>query len=81
MLLAEAIESLVVRPGGFYVDATFGRGGHSRAILERLGPAGRLAAFDRDPAAVERFGLFDRFFVNAEVSADGALSPSVARAR
>jgi 16S rRNA (cytosine1402-N4)-methyltransferase len=53
VLLAEAIESLVVRPGGFYVDATFGRGGHSRAILERLGPAGRLAAFDRDPVAVE----------------------------
>jgi 16S rRNA (cytosine1402-N4)-methyltransferase len=52
VLLAEAVEALAVKPDGVYVDATFGRGGHSRSILGRLGPAGRLIALDRDPAAV-----------------------------
>jgi len=52
VLLAEALEALAIRPEGTYVDGTFGRGGHSRAILERLGPAGRLIAIDRDPEAV-----------------------------
>jgi 16S rRNA (cytosine1402-N4)-methyltransferase len=51
VLLTEAIEALAIRPEGAYVDGTFGRGGHSRAILERLGPTGRLIALDRDPAA------------------------------
>jgi 16S rRNA (cytosine1402-N4)-methyltransferase len=49
----EVMEALRVRPAGVYVDATFGRGGHSRAILARLGPEGRLIALDRDPAAVQ----------------------------
>ena len=52
VLAAEAIEALSIRPDGTYVDGTFGRGGHSRMILERLGPGGRLIALDRDPAAV-----------------------------
>jgi 16S rRNA (cytosine1402-N4)-methyltransferase len=51
VLLEEAVGALAVRPDGTYVDATFGRGGHARAILGRLGPSGRLLAFDRDPAA------------------------------
>src|SRR5213075_2368806 len=51
VLLTEAIEALAIRPEGTYVDGTFGRGGHSRAILERLGPQGRLIALDRDPEA------------------------------
>jgi len=52
VLLAEAIDALRLRPDGLYVDGTFGRGGHSRLILERLGPQGRLIALDRDPQAV-----------------------------
>ena len=52
VLLREAVEALAVRPEGVYVDGTFGRGGHSREILSRLGPGGRLIAFDRDPLAV-----------------------------
>jgi len=52
VLLEEAVASLAIRADGVYVDATFGRGGHSQAILARLGPAGRLIALDRDPEAV-----------------------------
>jgi len=52
VLLEEAVDALAVRAEGVYVDGTFGRGGHSRAILARLGPSGRRVAFDRDPRAV-----------------------------
>ena len=52
VLLAEAVAALAIRPDGLYVDATFGRGGHSRAILSQLGPQGRLIALDRDPTAI-----------------------------
>jgi 16S rRNA (cytosine1402-N4)-methyltransferase len=52
VLLEEAVAALKLRADGIYVDATFGRGGHSRAILARLGPGGRLLAIDRDPAAI-----------------------------
>ena len=51
VLLEEAVAALAVKPAGTYVDATFGRGGHARAILALLGPAGRLVGVDRDPAA------------------------------
>ncbi|MFM8565855.1 MAG: 16S rRNA (cytosine(1402)-N(4))-methyltransferase RsmH [Bacteroidota bacterium] len=51
VLLAECLHFLNLRPNGTYVDATFGGGGHSRAILEQLGPNGRLIAFDQDPDA------------------------------
>jgi 16S rRNA (cytosine1402-N4)-methyltransferase len=51
VLLEEAVDALAIKPEGTYVDATFGRGGHSRRILERLGTRGRLIALDRDPAA------------------------------
>jgi 16S rRNA (cytosine1402-N4)-methyltransferase len=51
VLLNETVAGLNIRPDGVYVDCTFGGGGHSRAILERLGPDGRLVAFDQDAAA------------------------------
>ena len=51
VLAAEAVQALAIRADGTYLDGTFGRGGHSRVILERLGPRGRLIALDRDPQA------------------------------
>ena len=53
VLLNEAVQALLTKPDGTYVDATFGRGGHSRLLLSRLGPHGRLVAFDKDPEAIE----------------------------
>ena len=52
VLLAEAVAALAIRPDGIYVDGTFGRGGHSRAILAQLDAQGRLIALDRDPQAI-----------------------------
>jgi 16S rRNA (cytosine1402-N4)-methyltransferase len=51
VLLEEAVAALALKPKGVYVDATFGRGGHSQRILAHLGPRARLVALDRDPAA------------------------------
>ena len=53
VLLNEAVDALAVRENGIYVDGTFGRGGHSRLILSRLGSQGRLIVFDKDPQAIE----------------------------
>ncbi len=53
VLLQETVDGLNIRPDGIYIDGTFGRGGHSRQILSRLGEQGRLIAIDRDPAAIE----------------------------
>jgi 16S rRNA (cytosine1402-N4)-methyltransferase len=52
VLLGPVLDGLGIKKDGCYVDGTFGRGGHSRAILERLGSKGRLIAFDRDPQAI-----------------------------
>ncbi len=52
VMLAEALEALAIQADGFYVDGTFGRGGHSLEILQRLGAFGRLLAMDKDPAAL-----------------------------
>jgi 16S rRNA (cytosine1402-N4)-methyltransferase len=52
VLAQEAVAALAISSDGVYVDATFGRGGHSRLILDRLGPGGRLIALDRDPDAM-----------------------------
>ncbi len=65
VLLEEAVSALQIKPDGFYVDATFGRGGHSTAILNQLGPDGHLLAIDRDLQAVsfaaEQFADDSRF--------------------
>ncbi len=67
VLFGEAIEALRISPAGIYIDGTFGRGGHSGSILERLGDTGRLIAFDKDPQAVahgeERFREDGRFTI------------------
>jgi len=53
VMLDECIEALQIKANGIYVDCTFGRGGHSRAILEKLGPEGRLLALDKDAEAIQ----------------------------
>ena len=53
VLLDEAVNALVTTPDGVYLDGTYGRGGHSRLLLQRLSPQGRLVAIDRDVQAVE----------------------------
>ena len=67
VLLDEAVAALAVKPSGLYVDGTFGRGGHSGAILDRLAEGGRLLAFDKDPDAVAaaraRYGQDKRFSI------------------
>ena len=90
VLLKEAVEALAVKPAGVYVDGTFGRGGHSRAVLAQLGPQGRLIAFDRDPVAVAagreikdpRFELVHAPFSDfAEALGDNALEAFISRLR
>ncbi|MDX1697195.1 MAG: 16S rRNA (cytosine(1402)-N(4))-methyltransferase RsmH [Thiohalobacterales bacterium] len=65
VLLAEVLAALAIRPDGIYIDGTFGRGGHAAAILDELGPTGRLLAMDKDPEAVQsaqkQFGRDPRF--------------------
>ncbi|MFT5789783.1 MAG: 16S rRNA (cytosine1402-N4)-methyltransferase, partial [Shewanella sp.] len=64
VLLTETVAGLNIREDGIYIDGTFGRGGHSRKILEQLGPNGRLIAIDRDPQAIiaaEQFEDDSRF--------------------
>ena len=67
VMLGEVMEALNIKPTGIYVDATFGRGGHAAAILQRLDEQGRLLAMDRDPAAVQaasqRFAGEPRFAI------------------
>jgi len=68
VLLKESVDGLAIKPDGIYVDVTFGGGGHSREILERLGPEGKLYAFDQDKDALEnkiddnRFTLINENF-------------------
>jgi len=80
VLEKEAVAALAIKAGGTYVDGTFGRGGHSRAILAQLGPQGRLIALDRDPeaAAAARAIADARFsFVQTRFSELAALPPKV----
>lgn len=62
-LLPQVIEALDIKPSGIYVDATYGGGGHSRAIVEHLGPQGHLYSFDQDDEAVARAMTDDRFTI------------------
>ena len=83
VLLREAVEALAVHADGCYLDGTFGRGGHSRAVLGALGPNGRLLGFDKDPLAIAsglelaaadgRFQIVQRSFaeLGEEVAARG----------
>ncbi|WP_224483876.1 16S rRNA (cytosine(1402)-N(4))-methyltransferase RsmH [Robertkochia aurantiaca] len=66
VLLKESVDGLAIRPEGVYVDVTFGGGGHSREILKRLGPEGRLFAFDQDEDAFENAIDDDRFTLIGE---------------
>ncbi len=76
VLLEECIAALSLKADGIYVDATFGRGGHSEAILKRLGPAARLIGLDKDPQAIEagealasrdgRFSIYHGSFAELE---------------
>ena len=66
VLLSESIDGLHINPEGIYVDATYGSGGHSRAILEKLGPNGRLIAFDQDKDVQPNLIADERFlFIHA----------------
>jgi 16S rRNA (cytosine1402-N4)-methyltransferase len=66
VMLSECLDGLAINPNGTYVDVTFVGGGHSRAILERLGPNGRLLAFDQDPDVQAHLPQDERFiFVDA----------------
>ena len=88
VLLEETLAGLAIRPDGTYVDATYGRGGHARAVLARLGSGGTLVVVDRDPEAIDharqelgadprvriRHATFDRLVeLLGEASADGVL--------
>ncbi|RAP38586.1 16S rRNA (cytosine(1402)-N(4))-methyltransferase [Legionella quinlivanii] len=82
VLLEESINGLAINPDGVYIDATFGRGGHSRAILERLSEQGRLIAIDKDPEAIQfasevfaqekRFEIFHGSFADMNIFAEKA---------
>ncbi len=80
VLLDEAVQALVTQPDGTYVDGTFGRGGHSRAILALLSPAGRLVAFDKDPEAIaEAAAITDPRFVVCHAGFDAMQAELAAR--
>lgn len=70
VLLEEVLEAMNIRAGGRYLDGTFGRGGHSAAVLERLGEHGRLIALDRDPRAIDAGR--ERFANDARVTLVGS---------
>lgn len=80
VLLREAVQNLITSPDGIYVDATFGRGSHSREILKNLSASGRLIAFDKDPEAVayakqqihdDRFRIFHASFASLQTVLQG----------
>jgi 16S rRNA (cytosine1402-N4)-methyltransferase len=82
VLLEESMQALAVKADGLYLDGTFGRGGHARAVLDRLGTAGRLLAVDRDPEAVDAGAVLAQNDSRFELEqARYTALPSLARAR
>jgi 16S rRNA (cytosine1402-N4)-methyltransferase len=86
VLADEALEALALEPGGYYVDATFGRGGHTALLLQALGREGRVLAIDRDPEAItagdRRFASEMRLaLVHASFADIAALVPAYAGGR
>jgi 16S rRNA (cytosine1402-N4)-methyltransferase len=80
VLLTEATDALITRPDGVYLDGTFGRGGHSRALLAKLNAQARLIAFDKDPQAVAAAAAIDdpRFAIHhADFRELGTLLPAL----
>lgn len=87
VLLHEAVDALLTNTDGLYVDGTFGRGGHSREILKRLGPNGRLIGIDKDPQAIasgealaaedSRFRIFHGSFKDLAQACEGELIDGV----
>ena len=75
-MLEETLQGLITNRGGIYVDVTLGDGGHSRAILERLGVEGRLFSFDQDKEAIAN-ALGDRGTASQATSVDETVAPSV----
>jgi len=75
VLLKEAIDFLAVRPGGTYIDATVGLGGHSYEIAKRLGAQGRLIGVDKDPAALERAWEKLVFDIRSSVFGESVFGP------
>ena len=87
VMLQECLEGLEIKPDGIYADVTFGGGGHSKAILQRLGPKGRLFAFDQDSDAAQNlpddkritfyqtnFKYFANFLMLEGVKVDGIIA-------
>ena len=82
VLLNEAIEALQVNPDGHYIDATFGRGGHSRLLLSQLSPLGRLTAFDKDLDAIAeaqsiddpRFSILHQGFIHLDQMPEASIA-------
>ena len=69
VLLKQSVDDLVTRPDGIYVDCTFGGGGHSSEILQRLSPQGRLFGFDQDLDALKNNIEDERFTLSIRISA------------
>ena len=77
VMWTQVMEGLRVRTDGRYLDGTFGRGGHARGVLDRLGPAGRLLLMDKDPEAIavaDREGGGAEFTVRLPLSGSRAVS-------
>ena len=80
VLLSETVERLLVHPGGYYLDATMGEGGHTSALLEAAAPGGRVLGIDRDPRSLARAAIHLERFGESFVSAQGNYSQMAAMA-